>query len=106
MGGTARPHRLHQYFYKFRNIDNLSQPLVVSRLVCSPSPQLYACDRRGRGEDGGNTATSHLILSQRCSNGVMSAGFGRVMLMTELCRLQMNSSIVSKAYKTVCNMAN
>jgi len=93
-------------FTSFVILTNLSQPQAVSQLVCSPSPQLCACDRRGRGEDGGNTATSHSILSQRCSNGVTSAGFGRVKQMTKLCRLQMNSSIVSQAYKTVCNMAN
>jgi len=52
------------------------------------------------------TAASHPIFSQRCSNGVTSAGFGRVMQMKELCGLQMNSSTVSKAYKTVCNMVN
>jgi hypothetical protein len=79
---------------------------VASQLVCSPSAQTCACDRRGRGEDGGNAATSHPIFLQRCSNDVTSTGFGRVMQMTELCRLQMNSSIVSQAYKTVCNLVN
>jgi len=42
MGGTARPHRLHQYFYKFRNIGK-SVPTTVGQPTSLLSQSATLC---------------------------------------------------------------
>jgi hypothetical protein len=69
MGATASNTDCPSTFNKYLNVNKSDSDQQVWTAL---APALYICGQE-RGEDTGNTGTSHPTLSLRRSNGVISA---------------------------------